>query len=278
MAAIDILISSGPQLKFYWHLNYVYLLLDLNETCMYGQDYDHIELVLVSYEKTSTGEIDRTRPIESISYRYRRYDLLTRYTPDGFPPYNLRFPIQNYWYEINLQFTFQYNNSPSGSNIFPSKITKYYLDNNLVTVYGQKITRFIKGKLKENLEKNMVINIWVDPDLENPDPRIQLGDIILNPAGNIVFQAIEINDNYIRINKAEKNFIDMVQYLSNNSDFRESVKTFFHNLIPTDGELKIKILYNGLYFYLIYNGDLSFLEPQNILITRTIKDNHVTRI
>ena len=67
MAAIDILKTDAPEATFYTHMNWLYLLLDMNSECFRGQDYSTIEVSLTAYNEDIVGGINIDDAVESWS-------------------------------------------------------------------------------------------------------------------------------------------------------------------------------------------------------------------
>jgi len=261
MAAVDILVSEPPKAKFYSNMNLLFVLLDLNEECGLGYDYSRIAISLTAYGEKSDGSIDLDNAIETSFFSYPRFQINERFQNEGFDPYNIWLRLKNYWYGMEVFFTYEYHAHEDGSNIYPSKFRRYIIDNRVPTITGHGVSAFIKGALNQNFQKRPYYNIWMDEEKSIVMNTGEAGDLISNKTGSLMKQivTIDIPEDYIHSKQPDPDFIGLTKYILNDDELGRVVETYFGGIPQLSSTLPIKLIWNSSFYYVYFKGDLSYL-------------------
>ena len=261
MAAVDILIADPPVAKYFSNLNLLFMLLDLNEECGRGNDFSRIAINLVAYGTTPDGTIDFQNKIENSFFSYPRFQINDRFQDEGFEPYNIWLRLKNYWYGIEIFFTYEYHAHEDGANVYPSKYRRYIIDNRIPTLTGHKISSFLKKGVKQNFEERPFYTIWLDEEKQTIINEGKVNDIISNKTGSLSKQIVSIDatQNYIHQKQPDPDFIDLTNYILNSDELGKTIKTYFHGVPTLSSTLPLKIIWNSTTYYVYLRGNLSYL-------------------
>ncbi len=261
----SILITDAPVLKYYTHMNKLYMFLEMNSECFRGQDYSTITIVVSAYGEDSNGNINKEDPISSWNRVFQQYQINERFTPDGFDPYNIWTQLENYWYEIQLNFNFQYN-AEDGSNNYQSKNSNFIFDNRLTTLTNTESSTFFAGYLRDNLQKKNELNIWF-----GLTPTINiLWDLIANANGTMIKQITnvvgEVPNQSVQVLPAEKFYMDLVKYIINH---KSTPGIFIENfgIIAPDPDTAVftfNLYLNNESYLIHFRGNFQFLIDKEV--------------
>ena len=263
MGTIDsttILLTDAPVLDYYVHMNRAFLILEQNDQCFHGQDYITITINVVAYGEDSDGNLDRENAISTWTRTYLRFQINSREEPEDFPPYNLWVKLLNYWCEISLTFSFNYDGG-GGGNTYVSKRSSFIYDNRKTSLVGQVASRFFSGHLRQHLEKAKEMNVWFDAI---PNEYIK-NDMIVQGGSSIKI----INDvrgivpnQEVAIAPAEKQYLDLITYIlyhKRTPDILIDEYSQDGETLPSHIEKTFKVCINRREYRINFIGDLRFI-------------------
>jgi hypothetical protein len=257
--SVDILKTDKPTYDYFYHLNKLYLLIDMNNDCFRGQDFSYMTVAVTSYEETDTGELDWTKPIHAWVKDFQRYQIVEQFQDDGFPPYNIWTKLTNNWYSVSLTFSFEYNSS-EGTIPFESKRATFTFDNRLTTLTGQYYSSFFTGHLRDHLRKNKSFSIWfgITP------PEKKINDLIADKKGTRFMQISWIDDNdpdNFQALITEKYFLQFIISLLKNKEVPLIFKEYFNGVAPNpdDAKFTFKLKINNEIYDIYFRGYLQYM-------------------
>ncbi len=265
----SVLKTDAPVLEFYTHMNRLYMFLEQNSECFRGQDYSTITIVVTAYGEDNEGNLNPDDRISSWNRVFQQYQINERFQTDGFPPYNIWTQLENYWYEIQLNFNFQYNSGESGGNSYPSKLSTFTFDNRLTTLTSLESSRFFTGLLRDNLGAQKEFTAWFGI---TPTTYTQW-DMVSNASGTLIKQITDvvgtIPNQEARVLPAEENYLNIIKYIINHERTGNIFVENFGEIAPDPISAKAIFTFN-LYLnnesYLIhFRGDFQFLINRSLI-------------
>ncbi len=273
MNSVDILKTDAPIAKIYTHMNRAYLFLEQNSEHFRGQDYNDMVIVATAYGEDADGNLNPDDTLSSWNRTYPQYQINKRVEEDGFPPYNIWIGLENYWYEIQLSFSFQNGMRDTSGNTYESKISVYRIDNRKTTLTSQFSSQFFTGTLRDNLQKKNYFNIYFGDTTQVKE----LNDLVSNPNGTIIKQITDVygppSDPQYQLLETETNYLNLVKYIINHKDTPEILYAYFKGQFPDYdiAEFIFKLYLNSQNYFIHFKGNFQFIMDRYSVGTRTRK-------
>jgi hypothetical protein len=271
----DIMKEKVPDVQIQISLNTAYFYFMFPTLGISEDPITRVVIEMIEYGSLPDGTIDLDNIIDTQILGFDPGIAFYAEQTDDKPLHMIYKKINNSWYDFNFVYTYNSSISETGGNTFYSNQSTLRVNNTLPYIYGNLISKYMRGQFRERLEQRHEIVVWYGVDTQNIQAKI--GDVIyrdIHIADVITRLATDPNAPYpYTVGPMDLNYRKAMVFLRKYPDVLNTINSYFKGNPPENGEIPFVFEFNSGAFLILLKGNIKkYLEDVNFIEEEVIED------